>query len=123
VSSIDGALRAHAAGSLAAVAAAELLIAGAWPDRDDFAGFITVTASPGSGLTVAIVDWEAAAAAAAPGRGLPCSGGERRMLQVTASLAAGIPVDLRDAVTGLDGRNACLLADAVLSASGHRDAR
>lgn len=121
--SLDGALRAHAAGSLAAVAAADLLIAGAWPDRDDFAGFITVTASPGSGLTVAIVDWEAAAAAAAPGRGLPCSGGERRMLQVTASLAAGIPVDLRDAVTGLDSRNACLLADAVLSASGHRDAR
>ncbi len=75
MSSIDGALRAHAAGSLAAVAAAELLIAGAWPDRDDFAGFITVTASPGSGLTVAIVDWEAAAAAAAPGGGLPCSGG------------------------------------------------
>ena len=74
MSSIDGALRAHAAGSLAAVAAAELLIAGAWPDRDDFAGFITVTASPGSGLTVAIVDWEAAAAAAAPGGGLPCSG-------------------------------------------------
>jgi hypothetical protein len=122
VSSIDGALRAHAAGSLASMAAAELLVAGAWPDRDDFAGFVTVTASPGSGLTVAVVDWEAAAAAAAPGGGLCCSGGERRMLQVTASLAAGIPVDLRDAVTGLDGRNARLIAGAVLAASGHRDA-
>jgi hypothetical protein len=43
------------------------------------------------------------------------------MLQVTASLAAGIPVDLRDAVTGLDGRNARLFADAVLAASGCRD--
>ena len=81
-----------------------------------------MTASPGSGLTVAIVDWEAAAAAAARAA-VFCSGGERRMLQVTASLAAGIPVDLRNAVTGLDGRNACLLADAVLSASGDRDAR
>jgi len=120
VSSIDGALRAHAAGSLASMAAAELLIAGAWPDRDDFAGFVTVTASPGSGLTVAVVDWQAAVAA--PGGGLCCSGGERRMLQVTASLAAGIPVDLRDAVTGLDGRNAGLVAGAVLAASGHRDA-
>jgi hypothetical protein len=45
------------------------------------------------------------------------------MLGITASLAAGIPVDLRDAVTGLDGRNARLVADAVLHASGHRDAR
>ena len=122
MSSIDQALRACAAGSLAAMAAAELLIAGAWPDRDDFAGFVTVTASPGSGLTVAVVDWEAAAKAAATGGGLCCSGGERRMLQVTASLAAGIPVDLRDAVTGLDGANARLVAGAVLSASGHRDA-
>jgi hypothetical protein len=122
VSSIDGALRAHAAGSLASTAAAELLIAGAWTGRDDFAGFVTVTASPGSGLTVAVVDWEAASASAAPGGGLCCSGGERRMLQVTASLAAGIPVDLRDAVTGLDGRNARLVAGAVLAASGHRDA-
>ncbi|MGH3170118.1 MAG: hypothetical protein ACRDN0_30070 [Trebonia sp.] len=123
MSSIDEALRAHAAGSLAAMAAAELLIAGDWAGRDDFAGFVTVTASPGSGLTVALADWEAAAAAAAPGGGLPCSGGERRMLQVTASLAAGIPVSLRDAVTGLDGTSARLVAGAVLHASGHRDAR
>jgi hypothetical protein len=121
VSSIDGALRACAAGSLAAAAAAELLIAGSWPDRGDFAGFVTVTASPGSELTVAIVDWEAAAGAAAPGGGLPCSGGERRMLQVTASLAAGIPAGLRGAVTGPDGRNARLAAGAVLAASGCRD--
>jgi hypothetical protein len=122
VSSIDEELRAHAAGSLAAMAAAELLIAGAWTGRDDFAAFVTVTASPGSGLAVAIIDWEAAAAAAAPGGGLCCSGGERRMLQVTASLAAGIPVSLRDAATGLDGRNARLVAGAVLAAAGCRDA-
>jgi hypothetical protein len=115
---MDGALRAHAAGSLAAMAAAELLIAGAWAERDDFAGFVTVTASPGSGPAVAVVDWEAAVA---PG-GLCLSGGERRMLQVTASLAAGIPVDLRDAVPGLDARNARLVAGAVLAASGCRDA-
>jgi hypothetical protein len=114
---IDGALRACAVGSLAAMAAAELVIAGSWTDRDDFAGFVTVTASPGSGLTVAVVDWEAAVA---PG-GLCLSGGVRRML-VTASLAAGIPVGLRDAATGLDGRNARLVAGAVLAASGHRDA-
>ena len=61
------------------------------------------------------------AVTAALGAGLPCSGGERRMLGLTASLAAGTPVDLRDAVTGLDGRSARLAAGAVLHAGGHRD--
>ncbi|HEY1700684.1 MAG TPA: hypothetical protein VGG75_13310 [Trebonia sp.] len=36
------------------------------------------------------------------------------MLALTASRAAGIPVSLSDAVTGLDGRNARLAADAAL---------
>jgi len=117
---LDGALRAHADGDLCAEAAAGLLIADRWLDRDDFAGqFVTVAASPGSGPDVAVIDWPAAAAAL--GRSLPCSGGERRLLQVTASLAAGIPVSLRDAVTGLDERNARLVAGAVLHASGHCD--
>lgn len=34
------------------------------------------------------------AASAALGSSLPCSGGEQRMLKITASLADGIPVDL-----------------------------
>ena len=119
MSIIDGALRAHADGDLCAEAAAGLLIAGRWPDRDDFASrFITMAAGPGSGIQVAVVDWPAAAAALAAS--LPCSGGERRLLQVTASLAAGIPVGLRDAAAGLDGRSARLVADAVLHACGHR---
>lgn len=119
MSIIDGALRAHADGDLCTEAAAGLLIAGRWPDRDDFASrFITMAARPGSGIQVAVVDWPAAAAAL--GRSLPCSGGERRLLQVTASLAAGIPAGLRDAAAGLDGRNARLVAGAVLHASGHR---
>ena len=69
---------------------------------DDFAAGRHRGGQPGSGIQVAVVDWPAAAAAL--GTGLPCSGGERRLLQVTASLAAGIPVDLRDAAAGLDGR-------------------
>lgn len=122
MSFLDEALLAHADGDLCAEAAAGLLIAGRWPDRDDFAGrFITMTASPGSGTKVAVVDWPAAAGAL--GSSLPCSAGERRLLQVTASLAAGIPVSLRDAAAGLDGRNARLVADAVLHASGHRGMR
>jgi hypothetical protein len=122
VSCLDEALRAHADGDLCAGAAAGLLIAGRWLERDDFAGrFITMAASPGSGTRVAVIDWPAAAGAL--GRSLPCPAGERRLLQVTASLAAGIPVSLRDAAAGLDGRNARLAADAVLHASGHRGIR
>jgi hypothetical protein len=37
---------------------------------------------------------------AATNPNLPCSGGERRILQLSASLAAGTPVSLRDTVTG-----------------------
>jgi hypothetical protein len=119
VSFLDEALLAHADGDLCAEAAAGLLIAGRWLDRDDFASrFVSVAASPCSGTRMAVIDWPAAARAL--GRALPCSGGERRLLQVTASLAAGIPVDLRDAAAGLDGRSARLVADAVLHASGHR---
>jgi hypothetical protein len=74
VSVLDGALRAHADGDLCAEAAARLLIAGRWLDRDDFAGrFVTVAASPGNGTEMAVIDWPAAAGAL--GRTLPCSGG------------------------------------------------
>jgi hypothetical protein len=50
---------------------------------------------------MAVIDWPAAAGAL--GASLPCSGGERWLLQVTASLAAGIPAGLRVAAAGLDG--------------------
>lgn len=43
---------------------------------------------------------------------LPCSGGERRMLQVTASLADGTPVDRR---------NASLIVGAAVHAAGLTD--
>ena len=53
---------------------------------------------------MAAIDWEGAITALHAGE-LPCSGGERRILMLSASLADGIPVDLRDAATGLDDRN------------------
>jgi hypothetical protein len=43
------------------------------------------------------IDWPAAVAALDTG-GLPCSSGERQILRLAASLAEGIPVDLRDAL-------------------------
>ena len=70
---------------------------------------------------VAVIDWPAVIAAL--GSSLPCSGGEQRMLKITASLADGIPVDLRDTLTGLDDRNVQLLITAVLHASGQSPSR
>ena len=115
--SIAAALRNHAEGSHCLAAAAGLLIAQDWLDRDDFASrFLTLHHSPGGGTLVASIDWLAAVTAL--GTSLPCSGGEQRMLKVTASLADGIPVDLRDTVTGLDSRNVELLITAIRRASG-----
>jgi hypothetical protein len=54
---------------------------------------------------------------------LPCSGGEGRVLRIAASIAEGVPVDMREAVTGLDEGNAVLAAAAVLRAAGHRGLR
>ena len=51
---------------------------------------------------------------------LPCSGGERRILQLSASLAAGTPVSLRDTVTGLDDDNTARLLTAIRHATGKR---
>jgi len=39
---------------------------------------------------------------------------------LSASLAGGIPVDLRDAVTGLDDDNIARLVTAILHAAGKR---
>jgi hypothetical protein len=43
---------------------------------------------------------------------LPASGGERRVVRVTASLTAGHPVSPRDAIPGLDPRNLELVTTA-----------
>lgn len=112
-------LRAHAQGLYCLEAAAELLIAKSWLHRDDFTSrFVTAHPGIGSGQLMTVIDWPAAVAAL--GSGLACSGGEQRMLKITASLADGIPVDLRDTLTGLDDRNVQLLITAVLHASGQR---
>jgi hypothetical protein len=49
---------------------------------------------------------------------LPSSGGERRILLLSASLAGEAPVSLGDAITGIDDSNVGLLA--VLHAAGRR---
>jgi hypothetical protein len=49
---------------------------------------------------------------------LPCSNGERRVPRLAASIAAGTPVSLSDALTGIDERNATLAIQAVARAAG-----
>jgi hypothetical protein len=117
--SLATALRHHAHGIYCLEAAAELLIAGHWLHRANFTrDFLTTTSSGlAGGQWTASIDWPAAIASLDTGE-LPCSGGERRMLRLTASLADGIPVDLREALTGIDNHNTQLLIGAILHASG-----
>ena len=63
------------------------------------------------------IDWPAAIAALDNG-GLPSSGGERRVLRLATSLSYGIPVDLRDAFTGMDAANVDRAVQAMLHAAG-----
>jgi len=111
------ALRAHAQGLYCPEAAAELLISQSWLHRADFTSqFVRIQHGLAGGPEMAAIDWPAAITAL--GASLPCSGGEQRMLRITASLADGIPVDLRDTLTGLDDHNVELLITAVLHTSG-----
>jgi hypothetical protein len=118
--SLPDELRAHACGLHNLQAAAELLIGhGTWLHRDDFLRHMHNVPDPADGTPIATIDWTEAITGLDQGR-LPCSGSERRMLRIAASLADGIPVDLRDALTGLDARNTELVRDAVTRATGHR---
>ncbi|HEY4850177.1 MAG TPA: hypothetical protein VII22_05250 [Streptosporangiaceae bacterium] len=111
---LTAALRAAAEGLYALEAATGLIIAhGTWLARDDFARFIH------QGTGTAAIDWEAAVSALHAGE-LPSSGGERRILLLSASLADRAPVSLGDAITGIDDSNVGLLVKAVLHASGRR---
>ena len=116
---LTAALRACAAGLYPLEAGTALLISnGTFLHRDDFTSRFIAHGTSG-GTPMAAIDWEAANTALTSGD-LPCSGGERRVLQLSASLAGGIPVDLRDAVTSLDDGNIARLVTAILHASGKR---
>jgi hypothetical protein len=113
------ALHACAAGLYPLEAGVALLIAeGTFLRRGDFTGRFIEHGTSG-GTATAAIDWAGAITALRVGE-LPCSGGERRLLKLSASLAGGIPVDLRDAATGLDDRNIQRLVTAILHASGKR---
>jgi len=67
---------------------------------------------------VAAIDF-AAAANAVQGM-LACSDGERQVVLIAASIAEGIPVDLREAALCMDAANAAQAARAVCHAAGRR---
>jgi hypothetical protein len=117
---LPAALRAAASGIHPLEAGTSLLIdCGCWLHREDFTGqFATTATSISDGTTLlATIDWEAAITALDAGK-LPCSGGERRVLRLAASIAGGIPVSLYDNLPGLDQRNARLLINAIRHATG-----
>ena len=116
------ALRNCASGLYAAQAGVALLVSnGTFLHRYDFTSRFIEHDTNGA-TPMAAIDWEAAITALDNG-GLPCSGGERRILQLAASLAAGTPVSLRDTITGLDSPNTALLVTAVQHAAGKRPGR
>ena len=90
---LTAALHACAAGLYPLEAGIALLISnGTFLQRDDFTTrFIEHGTSISDGTTpMAAIDWDAAITALNAGE-LPCSGGERRILQLSASLAGRHP--------------------------------
>jgi hypothetical protein len=98
-----------------------LISNGTFLRRDDFTTrFIEHGTSISDGTTpMAAIDWDAAITALNAGE-LPCSGSERRILQLAASLSGGIPVSLRDTVTGLDNDNTARMLTAIRHVAGKR---
>ena len=118
---LTAALRACAAGFYPSEAGTGLLIGhGGFLSRPDFGAFICTGTSITDGTTeMAEIDWHAVITALHDGH-LPVSGGEHRILRLAASIAAGVPVSLRDAISGLDDRNLKLVTTAIRHAAGHR---
>ena len=115
------ALREHARGTYGTEAAAELLIGHRrWLERGDFVScFVGVLDDEPGSPPMAMLDWSGALEALQQVE-LACSSSERQVLRLAASLAAGIAVDLQDALCSLDLANAMLAATAVIHATGHR---
>jgi hypothetical protein len=117
---LTAALRAHAQGLYCLQAAVELLIShGSWLRRKDFLHYMHTAPDLTDHTPTAPIHWPEAINALDQGQ-LPCSSSEASMLRLAASLAEGVPIDLRDALTSLDSSNAELVSHAVKHASGYR---
>ena len=111
-------LRGTAAGMLADVAAVDLITAhGRFLDDPAFRKIIAAGSSVADGQPFAVIRWNAAVTALENGY-LTCTGSERAVLLIAASLAEGTPVSLRDCLGSLDRRNITLVTDAITAANG-----
>ena len=121
-SGLADAIRVGAAGLYSLEAACELVISAGWLHRDDFARFVTTGTALTDGVAeLAHIDWRSVVSSRDAGL-LPCSSGENRILRLAASIAGGIPVDLNDALSGLDQASISLVVRAVRHANGQRPA-
>ncbi|KWW97413.1 hypothetical protein LI90_4385 (plasmid) [Carbonactinospora thermoautotrophica] len=114
------ALRAQAKGGYAEEAAVDLLIAhGYWLRNSYLRQYVDYETDPAAhgGPPMAAVRWQDAIAALDAGK-LPCSTSEGQIFRIAASLGGWIPVNLRDAISGLDHVNIRLVAEAILRANG-----
>jgi hypothetical protein len=115
---LASALHACAAGIHPAEAGTSLLTgSGCWLHREDFTGRFIITGTSSDGTAMASIDWEDAISALDAGE-LPCSSGERSVLLLAGSIAAGTQVRLNDELPGIDDRNAALVIQAVAHAAG-----
>jgi hypothetical protein len=120
-SQLSTALRAAAAGIHPDEAAAGLIIShGTFLHREDFLCHVETAACISDGTPMAWIDWDAVIAVLDGGR-LPASGGEKRIVRIAASLAAGHPVSLRDAIPGLDRQSLEQVTTAIRRAAGQRE--
>ncbi|GAA4483731.1 hypothetical protein GCM10023191_005820 [Actinoallomurus oryzae] len=113
-------LRIGAKGCHSDEAAVGLLVEhGTWLHRSDFARTcvtVETDAFVQGDQVAALIDWSNAVRVLDAG-GLPCSRGEAAVLRIAAGLA-GVPVNLRAMLGGLDSRNIQLVAEAVMHANG-----
>ncbi len=112
-------LRDAAAGMLPDMAAAGLIIGhGHFLHEPAFRRIIAAGASVTDGQPFAVIRWNAAVTALENGY-LCCSGSERAVLLIAASLAEpGIAISLRENLGSLDRRNITLVTDAITAANG-----
>jgi hypothetical protein len=111
-------LRDAAAGMCADTAAVGLICRhGHFLHDPGFRRIIAAGSSITTGQPLAVIRWNAAVHALQSGH-LPCSGSERAILLIAASLAEGIPVSLRDNLGNLDRRNITLVTGAITAANG-----
>jgi hypothetical protein len=87
--------------------------------RDDFTRHVDTAPSISDRTPMAWINWDAVITALDNGH-LPASGAEQRIIRIAASLAAGHPVSLRDAIPGLDSRSLNLVTATIRHAAGQR---